>query len=131
MEDKYDDFMKNLKTRAAAVKETMGRVAGDAAKKTGEMAELAKLNLKIFNENAELERIYREIGRLMYESHESNVIDEEKLNGLYASAEAKKEAIQILQEKADLLKSTRECPACGKKPRKDDSYCPYCGSKLD
>jgi flagellar motility protein MotE (MotC chaperone) len=125
-----DDFMDGFNKFAKNLTEG----ANSVAKKSGEMVEVAKLNLAIQNDENRIEEIYKEIGKSQYKkSKEVNLSDEpesdeiaerfKEIDELFKSIETKKE--KVLE-----IKSSVECPNCKQLVDKNTSYCPKCGTKL-
>lgn len=118
------DF-KNIVDNVASKAETFAK---SAAKKTGEVAEHAKLRFEAKVEKAKLEDMYKELGKFFYEqvkgtdmrvqiSTQIMEIDEQKL------------VISNLVTEAAAAKGHMICANCGKEIDFDASFCPHCGTK--
>lgn len=117
-------FFNNLGKKASA--------AYDAtAEKTGKIAKEAKLRMKINENKSDINDIYKEIGKKIYEKHirEENIeikteLEEEctKIDVLSAEIETCLKTILELKEK-------RQCENCQAKIDLDNSFCPKCGAK--
>lgn len=101
------------------------------AEKTGKIAKEAKLRMKINENKSDINDLYKEIGRKVYEKHvrEENIdikteLEEEctKIDVLAAEIETCLNSILELKEK-------RQCEQCHAEIDLDDSFCPKCGAK--
>ena len=117
-------FFDNLGKKASA--------AYDAtAEKTGKIAKEAKLKMKINENKSDINDIYKEIGRKVYEKHvrEENIdikteLEEEctKIDVLSAEIETCLKSILELKEK-------KQCEKCHAEIDLDSIFCPKCGEK--
>lgn len=117
-------FFDNLGKKASA--------AYDAtAEKTSKIAKEAKLRMKINEDKSEINNIYKEIGKKVYEKHvrEENIdikaeLEEEctKLDVLSAEIETCLKSILELKEK-------KQCEQCHSEIDLDATFCPKCGAK--
>lgn len=117
-------FFDNLGKKASA--------AYDAtAEKTGKIAKEAKLRMKINENKSDINDMYKEIGRKVYEKHvrEENIniktdLEEEctKIDVLSAEIETCLKTILELKEK-------KQCEKCHAEIELDSSFCPKCGTK--
>lgn len=120
------DFLNKLTQKA---KETYGA----ASKKTGEIAKEAKLKMKMNENKAEINDLYQEIGKKVYEKHVlSGEIDikidlEEECTKIdILSAEIETCLNQIRE-----LKDKKQCPKCFNEIELDAKFCNHCGAKQD
>ena len=117
-------FFDNLGKKASA--------AYDAtAEKTSKIAKEAKFRMKINEDKSEINNIYKEIGKKVYEKHvrEENIdikteLEEEctKLDVLSADIETCLKSILELKEK-------KQCEECHTEIDLDAIFCPKCGAK--
>lgn len=117
-------FFDNLGKKASA--------AYDAtAEKTGKIAKEAKLKMKINENKSDINDIYKEIGRKIYEKHvrEENIdikteLEEEctKIDVLSAEIETCLKSILELKEK-------KQCEKCHAEIDLDSTFCSKCGAK--
>ena len=119
-----DDKFKNLFTK---VKDQATFVADVAGQKSKEVYEVSKNNLKSFDLNTEIEAIYKEIGKLVYQSHKGADIAEETIAFKVAEIERRQEEINALKNRADMVKNTTTCPNCNAVLKKEDKFCSNCG----
>jgi len=104
-----------------------------ASKKTGELAKEAKLRMKMNENKSEINDLYKEIGKKVYERHtmagEINIktdLEEEctKIDILSAEIETCLNEIRELKDK-------KQCPKCFNEIDLDANYCNHCGAKQD
>lgn len=117
-------FFDNLGKKASA--------AYDAtAEKTSKIAKEAKLRMKMNENKSEINNIYKEIGKKVYEKHvrEENIdiktdLEEEctKIDVLSAEIETCLKSILELKEK-------KQCEECHAEIDLEDTFCPKCGAK--
>jgi len=99
------------------------------ADKTVELTEQAKVSAKIINEKAELDGLYKELGRNVYFSARNNDEETDFENAL-AKIDTKIAKIAELEEKLRQLKGNKLCGMCGKNNDAEAEYCSACGNKL-
>jgi len=104
-----------------------------ASKKTGELAKEAKLRMKMNENKSEINDLYKEIGKKVYERHtmagEINIktdLEEEctKIDILSAEIETCLNEIRELKDK-------KQCPKCFNEIELDAKYCSHCGEKQE
>lgn len=117
-------FFDNLGKKAS-------RAYDATAEKTGKIAKEAKLKMKINENKSDINDIYKEIGRKVYEKHvrEENIdikteLEEEctKIDVLSAEIETCLKSILELKEK-------KQCEKCHAEIDLDSTFCPKCGAK--
>lgn len=101
------------------------------AEKTSKIAKEAKLRMKINENKSDINDIYKEIGKKVYEKHvrEENIdikteLEEEctKIDVLSAEIETCLKTILELKEK-------KQCENCHAEIDLDNTFCPKCGAK--
>lgn len=99
--------------------------------KTSKIAKEARLKMKIAQNKSDIEDIYEEIGKAIYEEH----IREEKTN-IKEQIEQYLMHIDILADeiediKTELLnlKDKKKCTVCAKEMDIEDKFCPQCGKE--
>lgn len=103
------------------------------AEKTSKLAKEAKLKMKMNEHKAQVEDLYREIGKKMYMHHVND-----KTLDIDIAAVLEEECIQIdelcdriEEERKELLtlKDKKQCPNCFCEIELDYNYCPNCGDE--
>ncbi|MBQ8510796.1 MAG: zinc ribbon domain-containing protein [Clostridia bacterium] len=117
--DKLNSFL----NKAA---ENVNAAAKTAAKKTGEVAESAKLTIALKTEQSKLEGLYNQLGKLYYEKAEEAQLAAQVL-------EIDEQKVVIEQLKAEIAENSGKviCPGCGKEISVDVAFCPACGTKQE
>ena len=104
-----------------------------ASKKTGELAKEAKLRMKMNENKSEINDLYKEIGKKVYEKHvlsgEIDIkvdLEEEctKIDVLSAEIETCLNQIRELKDK-------KQCPKCYNEIDLKANFCNHCGAKQD
>ena len=116
--------------------DNLGKKASEAygatAKKTGHLAKEAKLRMKINENKSDINQLYTEIGKKVYEKY----VSEETFNMRYVEEECSK--IDILSSEIEScltsileLKNRKQCPKCFAEIDANATFCPKCGAKQD
>lgn len=93
MEQKYKDMLNQAKT-------TVVYAASVTGEKSKEIYNNSKINVKIFELNAQIDTLYKEIGKLVYEAEAGIEIDEIIIQDKILEIGQKKEEIRTrLQDK--------------------------------
>lgn len=115
----------------------LGKKASEAYKvtadKTGKLAKEAKLRMKMNELKSEINDIYKDIGKTVYE----NYVREEKQD-ISKDLDEKCTKINCLSDEIESylkecleLKDRKKCPNCYVQIDKDVKFCPECGAKQD
>ncbi len=101
-------------------------IASKAVKKTGEVAESAKLAIALRSEESKLEGLFAALGKLTYEKADPALIAAEIL-------EIDEQKNVIKQIKTEIAENSGKtfCPACGKEIPDDAKFCPACGKSQE
>lgn len=102
-----------------------------AAKKSGDLVEVTKLNMNISNEEGKIEKAYEEIGKLVYESFKRGEEVAEAFRGQCELIRSYEEVISEMKQKILELKSVKICPSCGSELALDVAFCSKCGAKQE
>lgn len=102
-----------------------------AAEKTGKLSKIAKLKMKMNEDKDEIEELYQEIGKKIYEKH----IREEEMD-ITSFLEERCSDIDLLCDEIEgirkellNLKDKKQCPNCYSEIESDYQFCPNCGQK--
>ena len=115
--------------------DTLGKKATEAynvtTKKTGELAKEAKLRMKINENKSDINDIYKEIGKKVYEKH----VRQENID-IKADLEEECAKIDILSSEIEScltsileLKDKKQCIKCHAEIDENAVFCPKCGEK--
>ena len=115
----------------------LGKKASEAYKitadKTGKLAKEAKIRLKIGELKSQINDIYEEIGKNVYQNH----VNKETIN-LKEKIEENCTRIDIISAEIEAklkecleLRDRKQCPNCYTEMDKDVKFCPECGAKQE
>ena len=130
MDERVKEFVDLVKDKALTAAEITGKAAGCAAKKAEKLVDVTKLNFQIMNLNNEIDRVYKEIGKLVYLTHTGAQIDENKIEDMIADIDDKFARVAECRAKLAEKKSVTVCPTCGQKCSASDVSCDICGTSL-
>ena len=120
------DFMQELKGK---VEKTVNLVA----KKAVEVKEISKIKYNVYDLNADVKKLYSEIGRSVYEQLRESATLPEDIRLKCEIVEAKLAKIAALRAKEGKIRSDEGellCPVCGEPCDIDLDVCPVCGAEL-
>ena len=122
-----DEKVKELLER---VRGTAGDTARAAGRMAGQMVDVAKLNVQLFDLNGEYNDVLRQLGQVMYDTHQGQAEDGEQITALLDRADELSEKTAELKERIAALRQAKICPACGAACGRDDQFCRRCGGSL-
>lgn len=100
----------------------------DVAQKSSDMVEVTKLNMSISQEKDKINRLYTEIGSLVYNQYkEGNDVGFGEKCAQIAEIEEK---IEGFQKKIQEIKNMAKCPGCGAEINAETVFCAQCGAKV-
>ena len=117
-------FLDNLGKKASA--------AYDAtAEKTGKLAKEAKFRMKINENKSDINNLYKEIGRKVYEKHvrEENIDIKTELEEECTKIDVLSTEIETCLKSILELKDKKQCENCHAEIDLDNEFCPKCGVK--
>lgn len=113
----------------------LGKKASEAYKvtadKTGKIAKETKLKFKIGELRTQINNIYEEIGKKVYEKHvrEEDICIKKDLEEQCTKIDVLSDEIDSLLKECLALKDKKQCQKCYKEMEKEDKFCPNCGEK--
>ncbi len=113
----------------------LGKKASEAYKvtadKTGKIAKETKLKFKIGELKTQINDIYEEIGKKVYEKHirEEDICIKKDLEEQCTKIDVLSDEIDSLLKECLTLKDKKQCQNCYKQIEKEDKFCPNCGEK--
>lgn len=113
----------------------LGKKASEAYKvtadKTGKIAKETKIKFKIGELKSQINSIYEEIGKKVYEKHirEEDICIKKDLEEQCTKIDVLSDEIDNLLKECLLLKDKKQCQKCYKEIEKDAKFCPNCGEK--
>lgn len=112
------------------VKKTATDVAQKVAQKSNEVLEVSKIKYEVYDLNADIKKLYTEIGKQVYAQMKGVENLPEEVSMKCEIIEAKLAKIEALKQKEKNLKKHITCPVCQKECTDSDCVCPYCGADL-
>ncbi len=113
----------------------LGQKASQAYKltadKTGKIAKETKLKFKIGELKTQINNIYEEIGKKVYEKHirEEEICIKKDLEEQCTKIDVLSDEIDSLLKECLTLKNKKQCSNCYKEIEKEDKFCSNCGKK--
>jgi hypothetical protein len=129
MNETVSKLFEMVKATAAAAGDMAGEAAQAAKTKMGELYTGARLTIEIADLHAERDKIFHELGALVFQAHTTSEqpegVEEKltKLDGIH-------EKLRELRLRQEALKSVVRCEKCGAAVHKNDSFCRFCGAEL-
>jgi hypothetical protein len=111
------------------IKRKVADTTQGAVKATKELAETARLNSQISDEQRKIGNHYSQIGKLYYEQYGNNA--EPPFDEMCAAIRAAAAQIDKLQLDVQLVKGVKRCPSCGADVALSAGFCGKCGSKVE
>lgn len=130
MDDKVKALLERVKGTASYAADAAADSARAAGKKAGQMVDVAKLNVQLFDLNGEYNDILRQLGQVMYDTHRGQVPEGVLVTGLLNQADEKSAKIAELKNRIADLKQAQTCPSCGEPCGRGDRFCRACGKQL-
>ena len=102
-----------------------------AAKKSGSVVEVTRLNMNVGAEEEKVRKIYTDMGKQLYEDYTEGKIVGEKLLAYCEKIDDIIRNIDEMREKVLELKNVKACPNCGMVLDIEMTYCYKCGKKQE
>ena len=115
----------------------LGKKASEAYKmtadKTGKIAKETKMKFRIGELRSQINDLYEEIGKKVYESHvkKEEISIQNDLEEQCTKIDVLSDEIESLLKQCLELKDKKQCPKCFKEIEKDAKFCPSCGAKQE
>jgi NAD-dependent SIR2 family protein deacetylase len=122
MEVVFMAFLENLGKR-------VGEAAQAAAKKSGELVEITKLNVNISSEEDKIHKLYAQIGKSVFEKYTASGVVEDDLKEACEAIKVIDQNIKVLKNKIVEVKGTKQCISCGSEMDRAQLFCSKCGAK--
>jgi len=107
----------------------IGKTSSHALDRTKNFAEVSRLNLKLAEEEQQLEDLYANLGRLYFKASRNN--PELMYREMFGAIEGSQKQISYLQTLINELKGKRSCPECKAACVEGAAYCARCGTGLN
>jgi len=115
--------------------DNLGKKASKAyditAEKTGKLAKEAKLRMKINENKSDINDLYKEIGRKIYEKHvrEENIDIKSELEEECTKIDVLSAEIETCLKSILELKDKKQCEQCHAEIELKNNFCPKCGAE--
>lgn len=106
----------------------LSKAGQSAVQKTKEMADIAKLNSSISDEERRIDNSYLEIGKLYVSLHDAE--HEADFDGLIAAIHESEGKIKDYQQKIKDIKGVVKCEKCGAEVPSNSAFCGSCGAPM-
>ena len=123
------EFMKKINQISKVVGKTATDTYNTVADKSGKAIEDAKLKLSIAEKEDEIDEIYKEMGKAVYESYKSGEDVGKAFTKDSKAIDKKLSEIDEMNKKILYNKSLRVCDNCKDVISLENSFCPTCGAK--
>lgn len=111
---------------------TISGAAQTAAKKSGEMVEITKINMSIGSEEDKIEKLQTEIGKKVYDSSVAGTpISLDDFKDMCNEITERSNTIKDLKAKILEVKSIKLCTSCGAELEREVQFCNKCGTKQE
>jgi ribosomal protein L37AE/L43A len=105
--------------------------AKSAAKKSGDLVEVTKLNRAVAAEEEKIREIYLLVGKSVFSKVQDGQTFDDDLMGFCRQVAEINGNIEIIKEKILDIKDLNVCPACKFEVEQGLLFCPKCGSKIE
>lgn len=112
-------------------KRSASDAANKAVKKTGEITNIAKLNIALKTNEVKLAGVFEEIGHMFYDAQRNGADNTSEIASAIMKADKIKADIENCKAEIAKLKKVIICPNCGKENPEDAFFCSYCGTKQE
>jgi hypothetical protein len=109
----------------------VGEVAQTAAKKSGELVEITKLNMNISSEEDKIQRLFAKMGKVIYDMYCSEEDTPEAFKEDCEAVKAHKQNIEGFRAKIREIKNSSACANCGAEIYNTSAFCSKCGAKVE
>lgn len=107
----------------------VGEAAQAAAKKSGELVEVTKLNVNINTEEDKIQKLYTQIGKTVFEKYAASGEAIDEIREACEAITVHEQNIRGIREKIAEVKGTKQCVGCGAEMEKTQVFCSKCGAK--
>lgn len=130
MDEKVKALLERIRGTAGLAADVAVDGARAAGRRAGQMVDVAKLNVQLFDLNGEYNDVLRRLGQVMVDTHRGEVPEHDKVIRLLAQADEAAEKIAELKGRIADLKQVRSCSSCGAPCGRGDKFCRDCGAAL-
>ena len=113
MDDKVKELLDKIRGTASVAADAAADTARVAGKKAGQMVDVAKLNVQLFDLNGDFNDILRRLGQVMYDTHRGQTPEGDPVTELLAEADETAAKVEEVKSRIADLRQSRSCPTCG------------------
>ena len=106
------------------------KTAKAAARKSGDLVEVAKLNMSINSDESKIQEIASAIGKGIYKMYREGKEVPETLIESCREIKGIEDHITAVKAKIMEIKNMKICPNCKAEVQNNVEYCPKCGTKF-
>ncbi len=126
----FNEILNKVKSGFSVAGDFAVKTAGEAGEKATKVYHKSKHGVNIIELNAEIDKVYKEIGKLVYRAHRDGEENAELIEEKMSEIDAKLSEVEELRGKIDELSDVKTCASCGAKNNKNAAFCSKCGSAL-
>ena len=130
MDDKVKDLLEMIRGAADVAADACADTARVAGRKAGQMVDVAKLNVQLFDLNGEFNDTLRQLGQVMYDTHLGRETESGTVTALLEKADGTAARVAEVKDRIADLRQSQTCPACGAPCGREDKFCRRCGGAL-
>ena len=130
MNEKLMELLDSVQRTPVQAGDFAADAAYGASKAASQLVSVAKLNIRIMDRKAEVNRALKEAGEIIYATHTGEPSDSEVLLAKLREIDALKAEIAGMQAEIKKEEAAHTCPTCGAFVREGDVFCGECGGKL-
>ena len=106
----------------------LSKAGQSAVQKTKELADIAKLNSSVYDEEKKIDNNYLEIGKLYVSLHDAD--HEQDFDSLISAIHESEDKIKELKQQNSAIKGVVKCEKCGAEVSGDSAFCSSCGAPM-
>jgi len=129
MDDKVKELLDRIRDTAVITADAAVDTARMAVGRAGQMADVVKLNVQLFDLNGEFDAALKQLGQVMYDTHKG-LEPVGDVKALLREADETAAKIEEVKTRVALLRQSKSCPSCGVMCSREDKFCRGCGSPL-
>ncbi len=111
-----------------AFMDDLNKMMSNASKKTKDMADIAKLNASISDEEKKINNLYYQVGKLYVALHPADY--EQEFGSVMAQIAEVEAKLSNYRQQLQQLKGVTPCSKCGADVARNSAFCPACGNEM-
>ena len=106
----------------------INKMMSNASKKTKDMADSAKINSAMTEEEKKINNLYYQVGKLYVSLHPTDY--EQEFGGMMAQIAECESKLSNYRQQLQLIKGVVPCSKCGADVARNSVFCPNCGNEM-